>query len=168
VDQIAAFLHITLRKRCFRLYRQASAVFPAGNASTFVEPLTFMNNSGAIAPYFLPKPFAVEDLIVVCDNMDLPPGMIRVRRGGSSAGHKGLTSLIDSIGSDSFIRIYVGIGHPVPPVSVVDYVLSEAQGEERVALDLGIEQAVQAVLALCDGKPLEEVMRAHNRKNNGH
>jgi peptidyl-tRNA hydrolase, PTH1 family len=166
VDGVAAFLHFKLRKRCFRLYRQAVVCMSSGSEVTFVEPLTYMNRSGDIARYFLPKPFTVDELIVVCDNLDLPPGMIRIRKGGSTAGNNGLKSLVEALDCGDFIRVYVGIGRPTLPTTVVDHVLGRPTGlQESQELQAGVALAVDAVMALCDGRPLDEVMRAYNRKN---
>ena len=154
-----------MRRRCLRLYRQAK-VFHEGTSSRLVQPLTYMNRSGMVAHHFIPGLFAVDDLVVVCDNLDLPPGMIRIRRGGSSAGHNGLKSLIEHLGSGDFVRIYVGIGRPRPPVTVVEHVLQVPVDEgERIALRRGIALASEAIVALCAGSSVEEVARAYNRRN---
>lgn len=166
VDRIAAFLHFKLRKRCFRLYRQTVHAMPSGVEATFVEPLTYMNRSGDVVGFFIPKPFSVDELIVVCDNLDLPPGMIRIRKGGGTAGHNGLKSLVATLGSGEFLRVYVGIGRPEPPTSIVDHVLGKpCDPQESQALRSGVALAAEAVMALCEGRPLDEVMRAYNRKN---
>lgn len=163
----AAFLQSKMRKRCLRLYRQCR-VSIGGSESLLVEPLTYMNRSGEIAHHFIPSPYTARDLVVVCDNLDLPPGMIRIRKGGSSAGHNGLKSLIGHIGSAEFTRIYVGIGRPAEGTTVVDHVLGvPAESSEQVALSQGVRLAMQAVLDLCAGKAVEEVARAYNKRNNG-
>lgn len=148
-----------------RLYRQAK-VTSGTHESLLVQPLTYMNRSGQIAHHFIPGKYRVEDLVVVCDNLDLPPGMIRIRRGGSSAGHNGLKSLIEHLGSSDFVRIYVGIGRPNPPATVVEHVLQVPGDEqEREALRRGVALASEAVVALCAGASVEEVARAYNRRN---
>jgi peptidyl-tRNA hydrolase, PTH1 family len=125
-----------------------------------------MNKSGVIVGYFIPKVFSLDELIVICDNLDLPPGMIRIRKGGSTAGHNGLKSLVAALGSGDFIRVYVGIGRPVPPETVIDHVLGQGRDSKEVeAIREGISLAAKAVMALCDGISLEEVMRVYNRKN---
>ncbi len=156
-----------MRKRCLRLYRQARFT-SEGQQSHLVQPLTYMNRSGLIIGHFIPTSHAVSDLIVVCDNLDLPPGMIRIRKGGSSAGHNGLKSLIAHLGSSDFIRIYVGIGRPAEGTTVVEHVLGLPEGsDERENLENGIALAAEAVLRLCRGEALEEVSRAYNRRNSG-
>lgn len=155
VSTCAAFFQVTLKKRCFRLYRQAKV----GEAVLLVQPLTYMNASGKVLKHF--PGIEASDIIVICDQLDLPPGMIRIRKGGSSAGHNGLKSLIEHLGSGEFIRIYVGIGRPKEGVSVVDHVLG-SMDDERI-LD-GIRLASQALVGLVEGKMLQEVMVAYNRR----
>jgi PTH1 family peptidyl-tRNA hydrolase len=167
-DTMAASFGFKLKRRCFRLYRSASLAFPSGSRSLVVQPLTYMNNSGAIVGHFIPKRFSVSDVVVVCDTLDLPVGAVRIRKGGSTAGHKGLASLSDHLGESGFIRVYIGIGRPVPPETVVQYVLDGPHDpQERSALDDAIAWAAQAVAAICEGKDLQEVMRVYNRRSNG-
>ena len=128
VEKVAAQLGIKLRKRCFRLYRKA-----VSGSLVLIEPLTYMNRSGDIAKECLKDG---DQVVVVVDQMDLPPGCIRIRHGGSSAGHNGLKSMIAAIGSD-FIRVYIGIGRPAEGVSVPDHVLSRCSEEDRVLIDQG-------------------------------
>lgn len=159
VERIAAFFQVRLRKRCFRLYRIAS-VHDEGRTQTLVEPLTYMNSSGEIAPDF--KDYAPEDMIVICDQMDLPVGRIRIRKGGSSAGHNGLKSLIANFGSSDFIRVYVGTGRPLPGESVVDHVLSK---ESDPAYPRALDMARDAVIELLRGKSVNEVACAYNGRH---
>ncbi|HPY44813.1 MAG TPA: aminoacyl-tRNA hydrolase [Sphaerochaeta sp.] len=152
-DRLAAFFHVKLRKRCFRPYRQARI-----KDSLIIQPLTYMNRSGSVLNYFRTE----KQLIVVCDQLDLPPGMIRIRRKGSSAGQRGLQSIIDAHGSEDFIRIYVGIGRPERGKSVVEYVLAPS---DDPLLEVGIQQAAEALVKLLQGFGISEVMDEYNRKN---
>ena len=166
IDTIAAFLQCKLRKRFLRLYRQMTVSFDGAVPSLLVQPLTFMNRSGEIVHHFIPDHFAVEDLVVVCDNLDLPPGTIRIRKGGSSAGHNGLKSLIRELGSAEFIRVYVGIGRPQPGKTVVEHVLEVPDSVAgRESLGQGVALAAEAVMALCKGASVEEVAREFNTRN---
>jgi PTH1 family peptidyl-tRNA hydrolase len=158
VSQCAAFFQVRLKKRCFRLYRQAGVTVD-GERYLLVQPLTYMNDSGAIAPDF--ASVVPEEMIVVCDQMDLPPGTIRVRRGGSSAGHNGLKSVMAGFGGGDFIRIYVGIGRPAEGVSVVDHVLGTEEGP--LVAD-GVALACKALVDLMEGKRFEEVASVYNRR----
>ncbi len=153
VEKVAAQLGIKLRKRCFRLYRKA-----VSGSLVLIEPLTYMNRSGDIAKECLKDG---DQVVVVVDQMDLPPGRIRIRHGGSSAGHNGLKSMIAAIGSD-FIRVYIGIGRPAEGVSVPDHVLSRCSEEDRVLIDQAEARAAEAILRLYDGEAFEKVAQWAN------
>jgi PTH1 family peptidyl-tRNA hydrolase len=106
---------------------------------TLLKPTTFMNNSGtALTGY------GDEDLIVVHDDLDLPPGDVRVKVGGRAGGHNGLRSVIQRLGPD-FVRVRVGIGHPPAGIGVTDYVLSKMDAAVRDAIP-GVADAVEAVV----------------------
>ncbi len=106
---------------------------------TLLKPTTFMNNSGsALAGY------GTEDLILVHDDLDLPPGDVRVKVGGGAGGHNGLRSIIQRLGPD-FVRVRVGIGRPPPGVGVTDYVLSRMDAAVRDAVPLAAD-AVEAIV----------------------
>jgi PTH1 family peptidyl-tRNA hydrolase len=159
IEACAAFFQVRLRKRCFRLYRQA-VVDLHGEQVLLVQPLTYMNNSGMVMRYF--ADVAIEDIMVVCDQMDLPPGMIRIRKTGSSAGHNGLKSLIETLGSGSFNRLYIGIGRPEEGCSVIDHVLGR---DCDTLVQQGVSLAAKALEQYVGGTTIEEVMLAFNRRN---
>lgn len=156
LESCAAFFQLRLKKRCFRLYRHAVI---EGRAR-LVQPLTYMNRSGEVLRYFDDSP-----LVVLCDQMDLPPGTIRLRRGGSSAGQRGLMSLIEARGNGQFIRIYIGIGRPADGESVIDHVLGPIDDE---AIYDGVTLARDALVALIEGASFEEVASVYNRRTNPH
>lgn len=108
------------------------------------KPTTYMNLSGTavgeIVRYFK---IPLEDIIVVCDDLMLNPGDIRLRRKGSSGGQKGLQNIIDVLGTEEFKRIRVGVGKPT--FDVVDYVLGKPLKEEQPLIDNAINNAVEAI-----------------------
>jgi PTH1 family peptidyl-tRNA hydrolase len=157
VQQAAAFFQVTLKKRCFRLYRQAK-VSPE---AVLVQPLTYMNASGNIMGSFKSD----DDFVVVCDNMDLAAGGLRIRKGGGSSGQKGLASIAEHLGRSDFIRIYIGIGRPAPGTEVVDHVIGiEPEGEKKQAIDKAIEDAAKAIVKYINGASVEELQLEFNRK----
>jgi PTH1 family peptidyl-tRNA hydrolase len=98
-----------------------------------VYPHTFMNNSGKAVKCL----YEGDDLVVIHDDLDLPVGRARVRFGGSSGGHKGVESIIQSLGTQEFWRVKIGIGRPQLKEEVIDYVLSEPpRGEEELLINI--------------------------------
>lgn len=160
-DKVAAFFSLKLRKRCFHLYKQALLKKDDDKSTVLVQPLTYMNNSGEILKNF--KDLDVNNLIVICDQMDLPVGNIRIKRGGGHAGHNGLKSIINNLnGSKNFIRLYVGIGRPKENESVVDHVLGIE--EDWDSFEKGIDKAVEAAIDLINDNAIENVMQKYNSK----
>jgi PTH1 family peptidyl-tRNA hydrolase len=117
----------------------------AGTKTVLARPLTFMNLSGlAVRPLLRWYRIAPADLLIIYDDLDLPLGKIRLRQQGGSGGHKGMSSIIEALGTEAFPRLRVGIGRPVhgePP----DHVLSDFTPDERMVMDEALEQAVAAV-----------------------
>jgi len=105
----------------------------------------------------------VEDTVVVTDNMDLPPGALRLKRGGRNRAHRGIASVLDTLGCEQFLRLYIGIGRPSSGKSVVDHVLSKPEREELAAVRDAISTAAAALVKLAESNP-EEVMNDLNRR----
>jgi peptidyl-tRNA hydrolase, PTH1 family len=110
-------------------------------------PLTFMNLSGEAAGALLRR-FGVDDLtrlVVVHDELDLEPGVLRLKAGGGLAGHNGLKSIVAHVHSDEFLRVRIGVGKPPGSASGADYVLKRPGKADREALAVTIERAADAV-----------------------
>lgn len=126
-------------------------------------PQTFMNESGrAVGPlaHFYQVP--PERLLVVYDDLDLPPGTIRLRPEGSSGGHRGMRSVIEHLGTQNFPRLRIGIGRPPGQMDPADYVLQDFTPEEETAIEEAIERAIAAIQTwLTEG--LEKAMSLYNR-----
>lgn len=135
-----------------------------GEDIILLKPETFMNLSGeSIRPVMDFYKIAIDDLIVVYDDVDLPPGALRIRSSGSSGGHNGLKSTIAHLGSTQFKRIRVGIGKdPVRPTA--DHVLSTFTKEESPLIEAAIDTSVKA-LSVWMTQPFEIVMNRYNTKN---
>lgn len=153
IEKVAAQKGLKLRKRCFRLYRAA-----AEDNFTLVEPLTYMNNSGEVFKDIVKEG---DEVIVVVDQMDLPPGKLRLRRGGGSAGHNGLKSIISNYGED-FIRIYIGVGRPDEGESVPDHVLSMPNAEDNALIDKATDKAAEAIISLIQGEEFAKLVQSVN------
>lgn len=127
-----------------------------------LKPQTYMNLSGrsvaAAARWYKVDP---EYVLVIYDDLDLPPGTLRLRPQGGSGGHKGMKSIIEELGTDQFPRIRVGIGRPAPGWEVVDWVLAPFSAEEQPLVSGAIERATEAL----DVAIRQDFVTAMNRYN---
>ncbi|QAT83894.1 peptidyl-tRNA hydrolase [Corallococcus coralloides] len=138
-----------------------------GERILFVEPQTFMNLSGrSVAEAARFYKVAVQDVLVVHDELDLPFGRLQLKAGGGAGGHNGLKSMVQCLGEDAFIRVRVGIGKPEGPNAkerVAGYVLSNFDDGERRQLEELIGKAADMAESwVRDG--LSTAMNRHNRK----
>ena len=123
-----------------------SEVRSDGEKIFLVKPQTYMNESGAaIGPMLVYYKVGLEDLIVVHDDMDIPAGMIRIRKKGGSGGHNGIKSIIAHVGGENFPRIRIGIGRPLSGWSVIDHVLAPFSSEDIPHIRTAIEMLLPAV-----------------------
>ena len=126
------------------------------------KPLTFMNNSGeAVAPLVRYFKVPLERLLVIHDDMDLPLGTLRMRPSGGSAGHNGMLSIFDKLGTNAIPRLRVGIGRPPGRMDPADYVLQDFPRSEEELLNMVITQACEAALAFIT-TGLEKAMNTYN------
>lgn len=110
------------------------------------QPQTFMNESGrAVAPLARFYRVPLEHLLVVYDDLDLPPGTVRLRPEGGSGGHKGIRSITEHLGSQEFVRLRIGIGRPPGRMDPAAYVLQDFSAEEEPLLEETLERAVAAI-----------------------
>ena len=127
-----------------------------------LEPMTFMNLSGksvgALARFFKIAP---AEILVAHDELDLLPGQMKMKFGGSHAGHNGLKDIQAALGSADFWRLRLGIGHPGVKAEVVNYVLRKPMAEHREAIDKSIEQSLTALDLLIAGDMERALMKVH-------
>ena len=136
-----------------------------GKKILLVEPQTYMNLSGAavsaLATYYKVKP---DHILVIFDDISLPVGRIRIRRDGSAGGHNGIKSIIQSLGTDQFPRVKVGVGaKPHPDYDLADWVLSKFSAQEEKALAPALENAAAAAFLLME-QGVEKAASAYNGK----
>jgi len=140
---------LTLERRQRALI--ATIASPRGPV-TLAVPTTFMNESGAALPPLLTRT-SLDDLtrlIVVHDDLDLAPGRLQLRHGGGLAGHNGLRSLTQVLGTQDFGRLRIGIGRPERKEQVTDWVLRRPAGARAAQLALDVERAADALETLVD------------------
>jgi PTH1 family peptidyl-tRNA hydrolase len=142
----------------------------AGDKVILARPQTYMNQSGQSVSRLVKK-FNIDpnDLFIIHDDLDLPPGKIRIRRGGSSGGHKGIDSIIADLDSRDFIRLRIGIGRPTiiegdtqtAEAEIIDYVLSGFTPEEKRVISRVIPGVSEAIYCLLT----EGLVAAMNKYN---
>lgn len=134
-------------------------------ARWLLMPETFMNRSGlavgALARFYKILP---GEILVVHDELDLPPGAVKLKLGGGNAGHNGLRDITSVLGTPDFLRMRIGIGHPRTlqlQQAVVDFVLHPPRRDEQTAIDDAIERAMDVLPALFDGEAESAMMSLH-------
>jgi PTH1 family peptidyl-tRNA hydrolase len=129
-----------------------------------LEPMTFMNLSGksvaALARFFKIAP---EEILIAHDELDLMPGQMKMKLGGSHAGHNGLKDIQAQLGSPAFWRLRLGIGHPGVKAEVINHVLRKPPAAEREAIDQSIAQALGALELLIAGDMDRAMLKIHAR-----
>ena len=127
-----------------------------------LEPMTFMNLSGksvsALARFFKIAP---SEILVAHDELDLLPGQVKMKLGGSAAGHNGLKDMQAALGSADFWRLRIGIGHPGVKAEVVNYVLRKPIAEQREAIDTAVARGASALDLWFEGDMERAVMKVH-------
>ena len=135
-----------------------------GQAVWLLAPQTFMNLSGksvaALARFFKIKP---EEVLVAHDELDIVPGQVKLKFGGSHAGHNGLKDIQAQFGSADFWRLRIGIGHPGVREQVIHWVLQRPAPEQRDAIHAAIDQSLAALPLLLDGAMDLAVAKIHAR-----
>jgi peptidyl-tRNA hydrolase, PTH1 family len=161
LERMAGELQIRLKER-FAGARISDRVVLGGQKAVLVLPQTFMNRSGTVLPPLLERfETTIQNTVVVCDDLALPLGKLRVRQKGSAGGHNGLKSIISTVGSDEFMRVRIGIQPDREIGEVRDFVLSRVGKADREVLDRAEEVAARAVESLlADG--IEKTMAAFN------
>ncbi|MFZ8876896.1 MAG: aminoacyl-tRNA hydrolase [Ilumatobacteraceae bacterium] len=128
-------------------------------------PLTFMNESGRAAASLV-KRFKFTDperIIVVHDELDLEPGVVRVKAGGGLAGHNGLRSITSALSTQDYLRIRIGVGKPPSAARGADHVLSRIPAREREVLDVSVEIAADAVSSIVTRGAAETMQDINSR-----
>ncbi len=165
VDAIADEYKISVSKEKW------NAIYGKGEIESqeiiLAKPLTYMNLSGeSVAPMMHWFKMEPADLIIVCDDIHLPLGQLRIRERGSDGGHNGLTSIIANIGTQEFIRVRIGIDEPPPGYDQADYVLSKfAKAEMETVKDM-VQKAKEAVTTLVVSGTVKAMNLFNKRKKN--
>ena len=117
-----------------------------GSKLILAKPQTFMNHSGRSVgslTRFYRIPYS--DMLVAYDDLDLPPGTMQLRPAGGSAGHNGMRSIFDNLGTQAFPRLRIGIGRPPGRMDPADYVLQDFNSDDQPLLEIALKRAVDCV-----------------------
>ena len=137
----------------------------AGMDVWLLKPNTFMNLSGkAVAALARFYKISVESVLVVHDELDIPPGQVRLKQGGGHGGHNGLRDIIAQLGSRDFYRLRLGIGHPGESRDVSDYVLGKASPDEQQHIDSAIDEALRTLPQVLEGQLQPAMKHLHSLK----
>ena len=161
VDELVAG-HGGLFRADNRFRGEVCRVRVAGRDCRLLKPTTFMNHSGqsvaALVNYYrVPR----DAVLVVHDELDLPPGTVRLKQGGGHGGHNGLRDILKALGGADFWRLRVGIGHPGDSRQVVDYVLGRPSKEERSQIEEALSRALASFPEMLRGEFQKAMNRLH-------
>lgn len=159
IDRIAEAYGISVGKLQNRALIGSGRV--AGKQVILAKPQTYMNSSGdavgPLAAYYRVPP---QNVLVVYDEIDLPPGTLRLRQSGGSGGHNGMKSIIQHLGPD-FPRLRLGVGRPPGRMEPADYVLQDFRGPEAAVRDTLLDEALAAIETFL-GAGIDAAMTRHN------
>ena len=158
IEELAASkaVHFSPEKK---FHGDVAKLVTAHNNVWLLKPSTFMNGSGLSVKSLMSfYRIAPENLLVVHDEIDLPAGEIKLKKGGGHGGHNGLRDIINQLGDKSFLRLRVGVGHPGSKDQVVDYVLRNPSKDDHIAIDVSISSGLKMMPDLLAGD-LEQAMQ---------
>ena len=164
IDAVAHALKVSLQPE--RSYHGLAARMSIGGQNVWLlEPQTFMNVSGksvaSLARFFKIQP---DEILVAHDEMDIAPGEVKLKKGGSHAGHNGLRDIHAQLGSADYWRLRIGVGHPGHKAEVVSWVLKKPAPEHWQAMHTAIERAVSALPLLLAGDMDKAMVKIHTSK----
>ena len=164
IDALARELKVSLvPERSY--YGLAGRTSVNGQSVWLLQPQTFMNLSGksvaSLARFFKIQP---EEILVVHDELDLPPGQVKLKRGGSHAGHNGLRDIHAQLGSPNYWRLRIGIGHPGEKSEVANWVLKKPAPDQRTLIEDSIAHSLKAHTAMLAGDMDKATLLVHTTK----
>ena len=162
LDRVAEAHHFAFQK--WRSNSELSTGHIAGRRAILLKPQTFVNASGeAVGPVSAFFKVAVDHVLVIYDDLDLPQGTIRLRPGGGSGGHRGIKSVIEHLGTRDFPRLRVGIGRPPGRMEPRAYVLQDWSAAQREEMEQAYDRAAVAVETFVENG-IAEAMNCFNAR----
>ncbi len=161
IDELAGFFGLSCKKRKF-IPLAAAELSQEGGKVLLAKPLSFMNNSGQVIKHLAKLAGTSSDseqgarLVVICDNVDLETGVVRIRKEGGAGGHNGMRSILQNKGSLQLIKVYIGVGKNKGALD--KYVLSRPKGDDMEAMKVGIAVARDVLIRIIRGEDLEKII----------
>ena len=164
VDALAQSMGATF-KPATRFHGQVAEVSFDTHRGRLLKPVTFMNRCGhAVVAMIRYYKIAPENVLVVHDDIDLPPGAVRLKQGGGDGGHNGLRDIISALeGNRDFMRLRIGVGHPGSADEVVDYVLHRPSRDDEEIIRNMIHDVIKLVPAIANGETEKVMNQLHRR-----
>lgn len=164
VDELARSRGASLKLEN-KFHGEAAKISLQGQDVWLLKPDTFMNLSGkAVAALARFYKIPAEAILVVHDELDIPPGQVRLKQGGGHGGHNGLRDIVSQMGSRDFLRLRIGIGHPGENRDVSNYVLTRASSDEQRLIDNAIDEALRTLPQIIEGDLEPAMNRLHSIK----
>ena len=167
LERLAAQHRLVLRKEA-KFHALVARLDTASGPAWLLLPQTWMNESGtAVAALAQFHKIAADEILVAHDELDLPPGGVKIKQGGGHAGHNGLRDIIEKLGAPDFWRLRIGIGHPrdvaASEQEVVDFVLHPPRREEQALIDAVIDRGVAAFELILADKMAAAMHKLHTK-----
>ena len=163
VDRLSQMLHAPLKAEV-RFHGLCTQIRKNDIDLWLLEPQTFMNRSGqavvALCQFYKILP---DEIIVVHDELDLPPGIAKLKKGGGLGGHNGLKDIATRLGTQDFWRLRIGIGHPGDRNAVVGYVLHPPKKEEAPLIDEAIQKSLEVWPLIAQGACEAAMLKLHTK-----
>ncbi len=164
VDEICRAHRVSMSGES-KFFARAGRLREGSRECWLLQPMTFMNASGravaAIARFYRITPHRI---LVVHDELDLPPGVAKLKRGGGHGGHNGLKDISTQLGTADYWRLRIGIGHPGEKSEVVNYVLKPPMKEESELIDNNIDNSAKLLPMLLEGSFEAAMLKLHTKQ----
>jgi PTH1 family peptidyl-tRNA hydrolase len=147
-----------------RFHGRLTRLEPPHGEAWLLLPETYMNHSGrAVAAVAAFYKLPLESILVVHDELDLPPGTVKLKKGGGTGGHNGVSDVAAHLGAKDFWRLRIGIGHPGIRDEVLDYVLQPPRTEERALIEAAIDRSLELWPLIAAGKMEAAMLKLHTK-----
>lgn len=163
IDEICRIHGVALSSEA-KFFGRAGRIKLGAREAWLLQPMTFMNASGravaALARFYRIVP---HNILVVHDELDLPPGSVKLKRGGGNGGHNGLKDISAQLGTPDYWRLRLGIGHPGEKSAVVNFVLKPPMKDEAVLIENTIDQSSKLLPMLLEGGFEAAMLKLHTK-----